>query len=80
MKNDEIFGCRVTLSLKANMTRFFEIDNFMAPLAEIIINWDGFMRECCALLCCCIVNGFESCSETDAVLLLIFPLLQVGAV
>lgn len=40
------------------MILFSENDKFMALRAEIIINWDGFMREYCALLCCCMLNGF----------------------
>lgn len=45
--NDEIFGCWVIRSLEANMILFFENDKFMAVRAEIIINWDGFIREYC---------------------------------
>lgn len=40
------------------MILFSENDKFMALRAEIIINWDGFMREYCALLCCCMLNDF----------------------
>lgn len=38
------------------------------------------MREYSALLCCCMLNGFLQCSGTDAVLLLIFRVLQAGDV
>jgi len=62
------------IPLEANMNLFLENDKLMALRAEIIINWDGFMREYSALLCCCMLNGFLPCSGTDAVtvLLLIF--------